>query len=179
MRILHLNTHASGGSYEYAALLSSALAEQGIESHVLCKSTPSAGLGRLFLDRIVRRSYVSLSTEPWHGTRRLLSPPGPEELNGRGPSAHGSRLVRRSALARDAAAQNECRDQHPRYVARDRRLLSLSWMRSLRQPDTPLRSMSDLEMACKPIPGKHCAFAETAGISKLWSTHGCKQSLAG
>ncbi len=82
MRILHLNTHASGGSYEYAALLSSALAEQGIESHVLCKSSPSTELGRSLLDRIVRRSYVSLSTQPWHGTRRLLSPPRPEELDG-------------------------------------------------------------------------------------------------
>ena len=82
MRILHLNTHASGGSYEYAALLSSALAEQGIESHVLCKNSRSAETGRLLLDRIVRRSYVSLSTEPWHGTRRLLSPPASEDLRG-------------------------------------------------------------------------------------------------
>jgi glycosyltransferase involved in cell wall biosynthesis len=82
MRILHLNTHASGGSYEYAALLSTALAEQGIESHVLCKNSPSAQAGRLLLDRVIRRAYVSLSREPWHGTRRLLSPPGPEELDG-------------------------------------------------------------------------------------------------
>src|SRR5213592_2065381 len=82
MRVLHLNTHASGGSYEYAALLSSALAEQGIESHVLCKNSRSAETGRLLLDRIVRRSYVSLSTEPWHGTRRLLSPPASEDLRG-------------------------------------------------------------------------------------------------
>jgi len=37
MKVLHLNTHASGGSYEYAALLSTALVEQGIESRVLCK----------------------------------------------------------------------------------------------------------------------------------------------
>jgi len=29
MRVLHLNTHASGGSYEYAALLSTGLAERG------------------------------------------------------------------------------------------------------------------------------------------------------
>ena len=28
MKVLHLNTHSSGGSYEYAALLSNALAEQ-------------------------------------------------------------------------------------------------------------------------------------------------------
>jgi glycosyltransferase involved in cell wall biosynthesis len=84
MRVLHLNTHSSGGSYEYAALLSTALAEQGIESHVLCKNLPTAGTGRLLLDRVIRRSYVSLSTEPWHGTRRLLSPPAPEDLEGFG-----------------------------------------------------------------------------------------------
>jgi glycosyltransferase involved in cell wall biosynthesis len=82
MRILHLNSHASGGSYEYAALLSSALAEQGIESRVLCKNSPSAEAGRSLLDRIIRRSYVSFSTEPWHGTWRLLSPPAPQELEG-------------------------------------------------------------------------------------------------
>ena len=82
MRVLHLNTHASGGSYEYAALLSTALAEQGMESHVLCENSPSRQTGRLLLDRVIRRSYVSLSLEPWHGTRRLLSPPGPEELDG-------------------------------------------------------------------------------------------------
>ena len=82
MRILHLNTHASGGSYEYAALLSSALAEQEIESHVLCKSSPSTNGARLFLDRVVRRASVSLSREPWHGTRRFLSPPAGRELDG-------------------------------------------------------------------------------------------------
>jgi glycosyltransferase involved in cell wall biosynthesis len=82
MRVLHLNTHSSGGSYEYAALLSTALAEQGIESHVRCKNSPSAEPSRLFLDRVIRRLYVSFSTEPWHGTRRLLSPPAPEDLEG-------------------------------------------------------------------------------------------------
>src|SRR5437667_6552479 len=82
MRVLHLNTHASGGSYEYAALLSTALAEQGIESQVLCKNSAPAGPGRFLLDRVIRRSYVSFSTEPWHGTRRLLSPPAPEDLEG-------------------------------------------------------------------------------------------------
>src|SRR6266498_2997916 len=82
MRILHLNTHASGGSYEYAALLSSALAEQGIESHVVCKNSPAAEAERRLLDRVIRRSYVSFSIEPWHGTRRLLSPPASEDLRG-------------------------------------------------------------------------------------------------
>jgi glycosyltransferase involved in cell wall biosynthesis len=81
MRVLHLNTHASGGSYEYAALLSTALAEQGIESHVICKNAPAKGV-RFFLNRLIRRASVSLSREPWHGTRRLLSPPTAEDLEG-------------------------------------------------------------------------------------------------
>src|SRR5215467_5238650 len=81
MRVLHLNTHASGGSYEYAALLSAALTELGIESRLLSKDSQPPGAGRPLLDRVIRRCYVSLSTEPWHGTRRLLSPPAPEELD--------------------------------------------------------------------------------------------------
>jgi glycosyltransferase involved in cell wall biosynthesis len=79
MRVLHLNTHPSGGSYEYAALLSTALAERGIESRVLCKNASAKG-GRFFLNRLIRRASVSLSREPWHGTRRLLLPPSPKEL---------------------------------------------------------------------------------------------------
>jgi len=79
MRVLHLNTHPSGGSYEYAALLSTALAGRGIESRVLCKNASAKG-GSFFLNRLIRRASVSLSREPWHGTRRLLLPPGPEEL---------------------------------------------------------------------------------------------------
>src|SRR5205823_1994869 len=82
MKVLHLNTHASGDSYEYAALLSTALVEQGIESRVLCKNSPSAQTSRVLLDRVIRRAYVSSSTEPWHGTHRLLSAPAPEELAG-------------------------------------------------------------------------------------------------
>ena len=82
MKVLHLNTHASGGSYEYAALLSTALAEQGIESRVFCKNSPPPEAHRPLLDSVIRRSYVFFSTEPWHGTRRLLSPPAPEELEG-------------------------------------------------------------------------------------------------
>ena len=79
MRVLHLNTHPSGGSYEYAALLSTALAERGIESRVVCKNASAEG-GRFFLNRLIRRASVSLSRQPWHGTRRLLLPPGPQEL---------------------------------------------------------------------------------------------------
>jgi glycosyltransferase involved in cell wall biosynthesis len=80
MRVLHLNTHPSGGSYEYAALLSTALEEQGIASQVLCKNA-SAKSGRLFLNRLIRRASVSLSREPWHGTLRFLPPPAPSELD--------------------------------------------------------------------------------------------------
>ena len=82
MMVLHLNTHSSGGSHEYAALLSSALAEQGIESHVLSRDSQQLQSGKPFLDRVIRKAYVSFSTEPWHGTRRLLSPPHPKELQG-------------------------------------------------------------------------------------------------
>jgi len=81
MKVLHLNTHASGGSYEYAALLCTALAEQGIESRLLSKDSQPSWVRRPLLDRVIRRCYVSLSTEPWHGTRRLLSPPAPEDLD--------------------------------------------------------------------------------------------------
>jgi glycosyltransferase involved in cell wall biosynthesis len=81
MRVLHLNTHSVGGSYEYAALLSTALREQGIESHMLCRDSQFQP-GKPLLDRAIRKAYVSLSTEPWHGTRRLLSPPAREELAG-------------------------------------------------------------------------------------------------
>ena len=81
MRVLHLNTHSSGGSYEYAVLLSCALAEQGIESHVLSKDSKTRP-DKPFLDRVIRKAYTSLSTEPWHGTRRLLSPPSAKELKG-------------------------------------------------------------------------------------------------
>jgi glycosyltransferase involved in cell wall biosynthesis len=82
MKVLHLNTHSSGGSYEYAVILSTALAEQGIESQVLSRDSQHLQPGRPFLDRVIRKAYVSLSTEPWHGTRRLLSPPPSRELQG-------------------------------------------------------------------------------------------------
>jgi glycosyltransferase involved in cell wall biosynthesis len=82
MRVLHLNTHCTGGSYEYATLLSAALVEQGIESHVISRDPQQLHAGKSFLDRVIRKAYVSLSTEPWHGTRRLMSSPLPEELQG-------------------------------------------------------------------------------------------------
>jgi glycosyltransferase involved in cell wall biosynthesis len=80
MKVLQLNTHASGGSFEYAALLSEALLNEGIESRVLCKASPPAKGARFFLDRLIRRASISFSREPWHGTRRLLPPPSPQEL---------------------------------------------------------------------------------------------------
>ena len=135
MRVLQLNTHASGGSYEYAALLSTALAEQGIESRVLSKDSPLAEAGRLFLDRVIRRSYVSFSTEPWHGTRRLLSPPAAEELQ-------GVDVVHLHTVADwfDVPRWLETLPRRigvvisfARHVACHRRLLSLSRMRSLHQ----------------------------------------------
>lgn len=79
MRVLHLNTHSSGGSYEYALLLSSALTEHGIESNIL-SSNSHLQWDNSLLDRVIRKAYVSLSIEPWHGTRRLLHPPRAEEL---------------------------------------------------------------------------------------------------
>ena len=82
MRVLHLNTHSSGGSHEYAVLLSNALAEQGIESQVLSRDSLHLQPGKPSLDRLIRKASVSLSTEPWHGTRRLLSQPRAEELQG-------------------------------------------------------------------------------------------------
>jgi len=63
-------------------LLSTALAEQGIESQVLSRDSRQLQSGKPFLDRVIRKAYVSFSTEPWHGTRRLLSPPRAEELQG-------------------------------------------------------------------------------------------------
>jgi glycosyltransferase involved in cell wall biosynthesis len=81
MKVLHLNTDTSGGSYEYAALLCAALAEQGIESRLLSKNSELPAVRGPLLDRVIRRSYVWLSTEPWHGVRRLLCPPAPEQLD--------------------------------------------------------------------------------------------------
>ena len=82
MKVVHLNTHTSGGSYEYAALLCTALAAQGIESRLLSKNSQPLEARRPLLDRLTRRMYVSFSIEPWHGTRRLLSPPASEDLRG-------------------------------------------------------------------------------------------------
>ncbi len=81
MSVLHLNTHVSRGSYAYAVLLVTALATQGLRVMCFAKIRRQQEAGRVLLDRVIRRSYPSLSREPWHATRRLLSPPGPEELD--------------------------------------------------------------------------------------------------
>ncbi|MFZ0915882.1 MAG: glycosyltransferase [Candidatus Udaeobacter sp.] len=75
MRVCHYNTHVSGGSYEYATLLCDALDAEGIASRLCCKVSPGARGVRRFFDRLIRRSYVSMSREPWHGTRRLSALP--------------------------------------------------------------------------------------------------------
>ena len=49
---------------------------------MLSRDSQQLQSGKPFLDRVIRKAYVSFSTEPWHGTRRLLSPPRPEELQG-------------------------------------------------------------------------------------------------
>ena len=74
MRVCHYNTHAFGGSYEYAALLCHALDAEGIASRLRCKVSPADRGVRRFFDRLIRRSYVSVSREPWHGTRRFSAP---------------------------------------------------------------------------------------------------------
>jgi glycosyltransferase involved in cell wall biosynthesis len=80
MKVLQLNTYASGGSHEYAALLSEALLNEGIESRILCKASLPAKGATFFFNRLIRHASISFSREPWHGTRRLLPPPGPQEL---------------------------------------------------------------------------------------------------
>jgi len=82
MRVLHLNTHASGGSYESAALLCETLPTEGIDSRLYCRPAARLPGFKGILDRVVRRFYVSSSREPWHGTRRLLPAPAAEELDG-------------------------------------------------------------------------------------------------
>lgn len=82
MKVLHLNTNTTGGSYQYAASLSAALAQAGAESRVLGKTAVRSPGPRTFLNRIVRRVTVDLSRESWHGCWRFLSPPGPGELEG-------------------------------------------------------------------------------------------------
>ena len=78
MKVLHLNTHAEGGSYVYAAALSQALSEMGVDSKVITREMS----GRPFLDKVLRRATLSLSLGAWHGTRRKFLPPDLEMLEG-------------------------------------------------------------------------------------------------
>ena len=56
MRVLHLNTHSSGGSHEYAVLLSTALAEQGIESQRALQGFAAATVRQTFLGSCYSKS---------------------------------------------------------------------------------------------------------------------------
>ena len=67
MRVLHFNTHASGGGYEYATVLCDALAKEGIESRLLCKALPPTRGSRPFFNRLIRRSFVSWPAIPGSG----------------------------------------------------------------------------------------------------------------
>ena len=165
MRVLHLNTHASGGSYEYAALLSTALVEQGIESRVLCKIRRQHKPGRVLLDRVIRRAYVSFSTEPWHGTRRLLCPPGPEELK-------GVDVVHLHTVADwfDVPSWLETLPLrigvvisiHDMWHVTGGCFLYRGCDRYAKQMQ-PCDPCPILKMACKPVSGKGCAFSESCG----------------
>src|SRR5262245_58548505 len=68
MNVLHLNTHASGGSYEYAVLLSNVLVEQGIENRFISKSSLRPEPARPFLDRVIRDRTFPFP--PSHGMER-------------------------------------------------------------------------------------------------------------
>jgi glycosyltransferase involved in cell wall biosynthesis len=82
MKVLHLNTHSSGGSYEFAVMLKTALTKQGVKSHILSKSLDcTSGVTKLG-DRALRRAYVNLSRTAWHTTRRLLPPPSITDIQG-------------------------------------------------------------------------------------------------
>jgi len=81
MKVLHLNTHSSGGSYESAALLCETMPTEGIDSRLYCRPAARPPGFKGLLDRVVRRWYISSSREPWHGTRRLLPSPAAEDLN--------------------------------------------------------------------------------------------------
>ena len=78
MRVLHFNSYTSGGGYQDPTVLCDVLAKKEIESRLLCKASSPARGRQLLFNRLIRRSFVSLSREPWHGPRRLLLSPGPE-----------------------------------------------------------------------------------------------------
>ena len=78
MKIVHVNTHDSGGSFVYARTLSDALCEAGHDS-VVCHRDLA---GRPLSDKILRRASLAMARGAWHGTRRTLAPPAAEWING-------------------------------------------------------------------------------------------------
>lgn len=82
MKVIHLNTHTSGGSYEFAVLLETALIQQGFESQIFCKSLEPTSSITTLGDRILRKAYVNLSHTAWHTTHRILPPPSITDLQG-------------------------------------------------------------------------------------------------
>lgn len=78
MRIVHLNTHDSGGSFVYARTLSDALCEAGHDSLVLHRDLANRPLS----DKILRRASLAMARGAWHGTRRTLQPPAAEWIDG-------------------------------------------------------------------------------------------------
>jgi glycosyltransferase involved in cell wall biosynthesis len=78
MRIVHLNTHDSGGSWVYARTLSDALCEAGHDSVVRHRDL----VGRPLSDKVLRRASLAMARGAWHGTRRTLPPPPAEWIEG-------------------------------------------------------------------------------------------------
>jgi glycosyltransferase involved in cell wall biosynthesis len=77
MKVLQLNTHNEGGSYEYAATLSRGLVEIGVDSRVLTRQDSA----RPQSDKVLRRASLSFAKGAWHGTRRTWGAPRPEEID--------------------------------------------------------------------------------------------------
>ena len=77
MKVLHLNTHGEGGSYEYAATLSRALVEIGTDSRIVTRQDTA----RNGTDKILRRASLAFAKGAWHGTRRTWGAPCVEEID--------------------------------------------------------------------------------------------------
>lgn len=76
MKIVHLNTHCSGGSSVYARTLSDALCHAGHGSIVLHRDPADRPLS----DKVLRKVSQSMVVGAWHGTHRTLSAPSPQTL---------------------------------------------------------------------------------------------------
>ena len=95
MRVLHLNIHAFGGSYEYAALLSAALAEQGIESRVLSKNSQGGRTRQGFVRSCYSPSVCFLVHSAVARNKASVVSAGTRgaERSGCGAPSHSGRLV--------------------------------------------------------------------------------------